>query len=371
MKRGTFYNTLNTLVDELEDGEVTLRAAQAHRLACIEALMATAGGNDSTVVAEGVESEVAALLHVSTRTAARMCDEAALICGRPAIYSALREGRIDLTRAKLIALLLSTEDLQVLFEQGAILYASTHTTHEVRRWLLSRLPEAGDDAARKTAFDKRCVQITPDRDGMSDLYAYLPSEVAESLFDTLDRLARDNVVPDETRTLDQRRADAIADLLDERTNVSTHVSVVLPATGIGASVNGSPIPWAAAWQLAISAGAGWAAWLAAPDGRVINATPSKYRIPSALARTVRARDQHCRFPGCHTPAARCDLDHLVAWPQGQTTDENLHCLCRRHHRIKHQTGWQVTHLGDNELEWTSPAGRTYRTRPPNALGYAA
>jgi hypothetical protein len=371
MNGGTFFDTLDTLVDELEVGELTLRAAQAHRLACIEALMNAVGGSDSTVVAEGVESEVAALLHVSTRTASRMCDEAALICGRPAIYAALSEGRIDLSRAKLIAVLLGSEDLQELLEQAAILYAYTHTTHELRRWLLSRLPDAGDDAARKTAFDKRCVQITQDRDGMSDLYAYLPSEVAESLFDTLDRLARENVVPDETRTLDQRRADAVADLLDERTTVTTQVNVVLPATGIGASVNGCPIPWPAAWQLAVSASAGWAAWLAAPDGRVVNTSPGKYRIPMALARTVRARDQHCRFPGCHVPAARCDLDHLVAWPQGLTTDENLHCLCRRHHRIKHQTGWKVTHLGDNVLEWTSPAGRTYRTRPPNALGYAA
>lgn len=50
---------------------------------------------------------------------------------------------------------------------------------------------------------------------------------------------------------------------------------------------------------------------------------------------------------------------------------NLHCLCRRHHRIKHQTGWHVVNIGDNELEWTSPAGRTYRTKPPNTLDHAA
>jgi hypothetical protein len=49
----------------------------------------------------------------------------------------------------------------------------------------------------------------------------------------------------------------------------------------------------------------------------------------------------------------------------------LHCLCRRHHRIKHQTGWHVVNIGDNELEWTSPAGRTYRTKPPNTLDHAA
>jgi hypothetical protein len=71
------------------------------------------------------------------------------------------------------------------------------------------------------------------------------------------------------------------------------------------------------------------------------------------------------------PAARCDLDHTIPHPDGDTTADNLHCLCRRHHRIKHQTGWHVVNIGDNELEWTSPAGRTYRTKPPNTLDHAA
>lgn len=144
MNGGTDLKVFDSLVDELEGGEMTLRAAQAHRPACIETLMDAAGGNHSTVSAEAAECEVATLLHVSTRTAARMCDEAALTCGRPAILAALAAGHIDLTRAKLIALLLGTEDLQELFECDALLYAAAHTTHEVRRWLLSRLPDAGD-----------------------------------------------------------------------------------------------------------------------------------------------------------------------------------------------------------------------------------
>jgi hypothetical protein len=71
------------------------------------------------------------------------------------------------------------------------------------------------------------------------------------------------------------------------------------------------------------------------------------------------------------PAAQCERDHTIAHPDRDTTADNPQCPCRRHHRIKHQTGWQVTHLGDNELGWTNPAGRTYRTEPPRTFDHAA
>ncbi|HEY5853656.1 MAG TPA: DUF222 domain-containing protein, partial [Aldersonia sp.] len=36
-----------------------------------------------------------------------------------------------------------------------------------------------------------------------------------------------------------------------------------------------------------------------------------YRPNAETAALVRARDRHCRFPGCQMPAARCQLDHIV------------------------------------------------------------
>ena len=41
-----------------------------------------------------------------------------------------------------------------------------------------------------------------------------------------------------------------------------------------------------------------------------------YRPGKALAERVRARDRHCRFPGCSVPASRCHLDHVVPVPAG-------------------------------------------------------
>ncbi|NAZ84110.1 HNH endonuclease, partial [Kineococcus sp. R8] len=35
-------------------------------------------------------------------------------------------------------------------------------------------------------------------------------------------------------------------------------------------------------------------------------------------------------------AIDCDLDHVIAWPEGASTADNLQPLCRSHHRFKTQ-----------------------------------
>ena len=62
-------------------------------------------------------------------------------------------------------------------------------------------------------------------------------------------------------------------------------------------------------------------------GAVEQLDEQTYRPGAKLARLVRARDGTCRYPGCATPAARCDLDHVIAYPAGPTTAANLQTLC--------------------------------------------
>ena len=57
-------------------------------------------------------------------------------------------------------------------------------------------------------------------------------------------------------------------------------------------------------------------------------------VPRVLRDALRLRDGTCRAPGCSVAAERCDADHHVPWPHGETTAENLQMLCRRHHRMK-------------------------------------
>ncbi|WP_448613355.1 HNH endonuclease [Modestobacter sp. URMC 112] len=92
----------------------------------------------------------------------------------------------------------------------------------------------------------------------------------------------------------------------------------------------------------------------------------RYQPTPAQRRFVRARDRTCRHPGCRRPAARTDLDHVVAYADGGHTDcANLCCLCRRHHRLKtHAPGWSYRMTADGVLRVTTPSGVTRSTRPP-------
>ena len=87
-----------------------------------------------------------------------------------------------------------------------------------------------------------------------------------------------------------------------------------------------------------------------------------YRPSSRLLRFVEARDQLCGFPGCGRPAARTDKDHLDPWPHGRTSPENVHCLCRRHHRAKHAV-FAVLKDPDGSTIWITRGHWEFR-RPP-------
>jgi hypothetical protein len=89
-----------------------------------------------------------------------------------------------------------------------------------------------------------------------------------------------------------------------------------------------------------------------------------YRPSRALQHLVKVRNTRCTAPGCGRPAARCDLDHTLAWEQGGITCEcDLAPLCRHHHRCKQAEGWRLDQPEPGVLKWRTPAGRTYTTTP--------
>ena len=96
-------------------------------------------------------------------------------------------------------------------------------------------------------------------------------------------------------------------------------------------------------------------------------TTTAYRPTAELTALVKARDGHCRFPGCAVAARFCDLDHVRPWPTGPTAAHNLLTLCRRHHRIKQRPGWRLRLAPDGTTTWTDPTGRTRTTTPLDAL----
>ena len=141
----------------------------------------------------------------------------------------------------------------------------------------------------------------------------------------------------------------------------------LGEASLGAGGRSMPVP--AAVARALAAGGTWRRLITDPIvGTVVDVGRTRYRPPAGLADLVRARDRVCTHPGCEVPARGCDLDHITPWASGGTTSlENLTCLCRAHHRLKHTPGWALTRTGDGALIWRTPTGARYRREPDGAI----
>src|SRR5689334_3088530 len=170
--------------------------------------------------------------------------------------------------------------------------------------------------------------------------------------------------------MEQRRADAFVDVFLGRGTPrgSAQVHVTVPASTLlgvddqpGELAGYGPIPAQIARQIA--ADGTWRRLLTDPaSGVLLDYGRTTYRPAAALADFVRARDQHCVFPGCERRAKYCDLDHCRRYPDGPTAECNLACLCRHHHRLKHETDWTMQRRGDQYV-WTSPARHEYIRKP--------
>ncbi|CAN7449857.1 DUF222 domain-containing protein [Microbacterium sp. LjRoot45] len=193
----------------------------------------------------------------------------------------------------------------------------------------------------------------------------------------------------DTRQISEVRADVFADLLltghasPESTNdaipageaIIARVQVTVPAlTALGADdtpaelIGKGPIDTATALRLAGTA-TGWDRVLTHPVTGTVLAI-DRYRPSDHLKRTLRVRDEHCRFPGCRIPTYRSDIDHTTAREHdGPTELTNLAHLCRRHHTLKHHSAWRVRQTPDGILHWTSPTGREHPDHPARTLTF--
>ena len=332
---------------------------------------------------EFVPDEIAALLSCTRMAADTRYGLAWRAARHQALAASWRAGAIDARKVAVI-----TDQLQHVSGEVAdelVVPAIEHATHrtapQTREWLRRKVlaidPEVAEKRRESALLDRKVV-ITPVADGMAELWARLPSVEARRMQVMLSRLAQ-GVGADDPRTMDQRRADVLVDLvLGRATPVSVDLQLVVP---VGAASGGTcepawipglgPITAKAARDLldqAHASGDGTRESLLLVDaaaGSLVNRVEPSYRPSLALDRSVRSRDVTCRFPGCRRSAlgraSGTDVDHTVPWPNGPTSDTNLAVLCRHHHRLKHSAGWDVILRPDGSMTWTTPTGRTMTT----------
>ena len=93
-------------------------------------------------------------------------------------------------------------------------------------------------------------------------------------------------------------------------------------------------------------------------GKVLNIGRKTRTVPPAIRRALQARDQGCRFPGC-CEARYVDAHHIHHWSKGgETSLDNLVLLCRHHHRLMHEEGFEIVKDTNNGLIFVGPQGNT-------------
>ncbi|MEE3062739.1 MAG: HNH endonuclease signature motif containing protein [Actinomycetota bacterium] len=405
------------LVTEIESTQRQESMLVARRMAAVGALLrhrvaATKQAEDRRgyAVLDGFErtaAEVAAAMNLSPMAASYLVSYAESLDTRlPKLAALLSEGRTDWRTVRLI---ISRTDL--ITDDGLIAEVDRSLATRIGKWhgwSRQRIVNAVDatvravdpDAARErreTAANDRYIAISTLDNGMADVYGTVEATAATAFDRRLSQLAG-QVCAGDPRTMEQRRADALAALTQGRGLVcrceqsdcpaaagagdgepeSGGVRVVINVVASEQTVNANSdepgylegygiIDAEQVRELASAA----AQLVADPFTTPVEAL--RYQPSAALERFVRCRDLTCRFPGCSRPAVVCDIDHTIPFNHqdptagGLTVAQNLKCLCRQHHRLKtFHVGWRDTQLGDGTVVWTSPSGRVYRTYPAGA-----
>jgi len=285
---------------------------------------------------------------------------------------------------------------------------------------IARELDPDSEAASATrARDARRVVVRPDRGnpGMSRWVAVLPVDTSQRMAAAVDALAGEYARANAGSPIETARADALADLVLSSAEVSTVIELLVPVPPAPAVLvprtapdqlgapdqpgrahrpdapqqptgapdqrqapdhEGSGVRWVIPGvvddprhgvlapeviaRLLSDPDVGLRLARLEPDGSIVQ-DPSSYRPGASVRRRVRSRDGGCRFPGCHVPAQRTDLDHVVAFPHGPTDPANLVCLCRTHHGFKHHGGWTLSLTPDGSATWRAPDGRRWVTAP--------
>ncbi len=341
-----------------------------------------------------VGAEIAAALRVSLAKAGSVMNYATAMLRLPAVAAVFEAGDIDL--GVFAAIVFRTEcisDEAVMAAVDAELAARVSRWPSMSRGRLDRevdrvVARHDRDALRRSRehLEDRHVSVWDNGDGTAKLDGRVGSVDAAALDQRLDALAA-TVCGDDPRTKEQRRADALGALAVGMDRLACRCGLADCAAGLQPSTGGVVIHLVAE-QATVEGRADTPGYLMGSNALIsaelvtelaqqaklcplfdFTSSPAEagYRPSQALVDFVRARDLTCRAPGCDRPAAVCDVDHTIPFPQGPTHAGNLKCLCRVHHLLKTFWGWRDEQLPDGTVIWRLPGGRTYITTPGSAL----
>lgn len=332
-----------------------------------------------------VATELAPAAGIAPGTANGLVDLAVELTERlPRTLDAMRRGDVDAVKAKVVAEVtgqLSAEARQRV-EQVALEHAPRKSARQLRRTLADAAIRVDPEAAerrREAACRRRRVEHWAEPDGQAAVHAVGPAEKTMAVYSVLDRLARRQRAEGDTRSVDERRFDALYDLVvggshvaggspaapTSHDRVAGELQVVVAVDTLmglderpGLLRGYGPITSEAA--RAFARDARWRRLLTdAMDGSLLDVGTTTYRPPEHLRRFITIRDQTCLEPTCDHDAGGCQLDHTENFPHGPTAEGNLGAWCVRGHQTKTRGGVTVEQVEPGVFHYTTRLGRRY------------
>ena len=287
-------------------------------------------------------------LNVSSRQATADVELAARLGEFPATLAAWRAGEITVGHARVIARV--GADPEHADEPALLEMARGYPVDMFARMTRQYMSTQDSSAEHSRQRQNRWASLVQDPDGSWRLSAYYDHSTGKRIsmaFEQMVRTYRNGEGPHERVTYQQRRADALANLITGEGAFGRPKTTLLVIADYDAASrelrdlrydDGLPVP---ADQIA----------RIAAEAKILPTVFSAEGDPLWLGRTQRdatagqrmvlaARDGGC--VNCASPTERCEPHHIVWYSKDGTTDiDNLALLCERCHHLIHDDGWQL------------------------------
>jgi hypothetical protein len=290
----------------------------------------------------------------------------------PRVATALSSGEISYQAASALCHLHERlgEHREGFDEEEMVGYAREYSVFELRKLCRLAWHVANPDGFFNEAeadFTRRYFHVSQLPDGMFAVDGMLDPVGGAAFKTAVDVLAKPKGSEDE-RTARQRRADAVGELalhameqgsLPRRHSVKPHINLTMTLEGLKGELGVPPadldlsLPISVRTAERIACDCTMSRVLLA-NSMVIDVGRATRTVSAPTMRALRVRDKGCRFPGCDRQVNWSNPHHLIYWSRGGLSKlSNLVLLCYFHHRLVHESGWQVLKVG-REFKFLPP-----------------
>jgi hypothetical protein len=278
----------------------------------------------------------------------------------PATMQAMRAGEIGFAHVATMAR--TAIDVRGAFDEDRLLpLARAHSPgkffHKCVHYRHS-VDAEGYNRDQERLAEERGLRLNTAQDGCLLISGLLDPMGGAAVRTALEPLAQPSGAHDD-RNREQRYADALVELASGAKPASIQVTASIEtlkrAPGAPAGELEFSVPVSSTTVQRMACDCSVTRVLLDQESAVIDMGRSKRVISKVLRSALKIRDGHCQWPQCEREASRCDGHHMLHWVSGgETKLDNLVLLCRRHHRMVHEGGWQVVRTEDGQIVTVAP-----------------